>query len=297
MLRWRLLLGALFIASLAGLMWLDHHAQVAGLWLLGLALIAGLGGANEVVELLKSGGYRPRAAVIYGGTLLVIASNAIPLLFRTVPESQALERTAWPLLAFVLVMLVAFAGEMLRYQKPGGVIVNVALAILGVAYIGLTLSFCAQLRLLGGREAGLVALAALVIVVKMGDTGAYTCGRLFGRHKMTPLLSPGKTWEGAAGGMVFALLGSWLAFNLLPRAMGFELPQQPWNWVVFGIAVGIAGVIGDLAESLFKRDMGRKDSSTWMPGFGGLLDLLDSILFAAPVAYLIWYRGLIADLN
>jgi phosphatidate cytidylyltransferase len=292
LLRWRLVLGAFFIAALIGLMWLDHHAQPAGIWLLGLALVAGLGGANEVVELLKAGGLRPRAGVIYGGTLLVIASNSIPLLWQVVPESQALERAAWPLLAFMLVVLVAFAGEMLRYLKPGGVIVNVALAIFGVAYIGLLLSFCAQLRLLGGRDAGLVALAALVIVVKMGDTGAYTCGRLFGRHKMTPLLSPGKTWEGAAGGMAFAVLGSWIAFHLLPRAMGFELPQRPGNWLAFGIAVGIAGVIGDLAESLFKRDMGRKDSSTWMPGFGGLLDLLDSILFAAPVAYQVWYFGL-----
>lgn len=297
MLRWRLLLGALFIAALAALMWLDHHAETSGLWLLGLALLAGLGGANEVVELLKSGGLRPRAALLYGGTLFVIASNAIPLLWRVVPESQALERAAWPLMAFMLVILAAFVGEMLRYQKPGGVIVNVALAIFGVAYIGLTLSFCAQLRLLGGREAGLVALAALVIVVKMGDTGAYTCGRLFGRHKMTPLLSPGKTWEGAAGGIAFALLGSWLAFHLLPRAMGFDLPQRPGNWVVFGIAVGVAGVIGDLAESLFKRDMGRKDSSNWMPGFGGLLDLLDSILFAAPVAYLVWYAGLLESFD
>ncbi len=297
MLRWRLVLGVLFIAALAGLMWLDHHAQTTGLWLLGLALVAGLGGANEVVELLKSGGLRPRAAVIYGGTLLVVASNAIPLLWRPVPESQALARAAWPLLAFMLVVLLAFVGEMRRYQKPGGVIVNVALAVFGVAYIGLTLSFCAQLRILGGRDAGLVALAALVIVVKMGDTGAYTVGRLFGRHKMTPLLSPGKTWEGFAGGMAFALVGSWLAFHLLPRAMRFELPQTSWNWVVFGLAVGVAGVLGDLAESLLKRDMGRKDSSTWMPGFGGLLDLLDSILFAAPVAYLVWYAGLIDGLG
>jgi phosphatidate cytidylyltransferase len=285
------LLGALFIAALFGLMWLDHRAQTAGLWMIGLALIVGLGGANEVVELLKSGGLRPRADIIYGGTVLVIASNAIPLIWRTVPESQALERTAWPLLAFMLVILAAFVGEMRRYQKPGGVMVNVSLAIFGVAYIGLLLSFCAQLRLLWGRDPGLIALAALVIVVKMGDTGAYTCGRLFGHHKMTPLLSPGKTWEGLGGGMAFALLGSWIAFHLLPQAIGVELAQRPLSWIAFGLAVGLAGVIGDLAESLFKRDMGRKDSSNWMPGFGGLLDLLDSILFAAPVAYLVWYWG------
>ncbi len=102
-------------------------------------------------------------------------------------------------------------------------------------------------------------------VVKLGDTGAYTVGRLFGRHKMAPVLSPGKTWEGAAGGIVFAVLGSWLVFHLMPQAMGFTLAQASWSWLLFGPVVGVAGIVGDLAESLFKRDMGRKDSSTWMP--------------------------------
>ena len=68
---------------------------------------------------------------------------------------------------------------------------------------------------------------------------------------------------------------------------------EPWRWIVFGLAVGAAGLLGDLAESLLKRDAGRKDSSPWMPGFGGVLDLLDSILFAAPVAYLCWATGLV----
>jgi phosphatidate cytidylyltransferase len=153
------------------------------------------------------------------------------------------------------------------------------------------MSFCAQLRLLGGPIDGLIALAALVIVVKMGDTGAYTVGRLFGRHKMAPVLSPGKTWEGLFGGLVFAVVGSWVAFHLLPRSMGHTLAQTTWSWLVFGLVVGGTGIVGDLAESLFKRDVGRKDSSTWMPGFGGILDVLDSILFAAPAAYACWYAG------
>jgi phosphatidate cytidylyltransferase len=276
---------------MAGIMVLDHRAATPGVWLLGLALVAGLGGAVEVVSLLAAGGYRPRSDVIYGGTLLVIASNLVPLLWRPVDESHALERLAWPLLAFMLVVLSAFVAEMRRYEHPGGVMVNVALAIYGVAYAGLLMSFCAQLRLLGGPIDGLIALAALVIVVKMCDTGAYTFGRLFGRHKMAPVLSPGKTWEGIAGGLAFALLGSWIAFHLLPRAMGHTLGQASWSWLLFGALVGIAGITGDLAESLFKRDVGRKDSSTWLPGFGGVLDVLDSILFAAPVAYLCWYAG------
>jgi len=135
--------------------------------------------------------------------------------------------------------------------------------------------------------------ASLVIVVKMGDIGAYTCGRLVGRHKMTPTLSPGKTWEGAVGGMVFACLGSYLALEWLAPALTGAASRLPWGWLPYGVIVGIAGMVGDLAESLLKRDVGCKDSSTWMPGFGGVLDLLDSVLFAAPVAYLCWALGLV----
>jgi len=292
LLRWRLLLGALLIGALVGLMVLDVRSATPGGWLLGLALVAGLAAANEVVSLLRSGGYRPLAGVIYLGTLAVIASNAIPLYWRVVDESHALERLGWPLLAFMAVVLAAFIGEMRRYEKPGGVIVHVALAVFGVAYAGLLMAFAAQLRLLGGPLDGIVALAALVIVVKLGDTGAYTFGRLFGRHKMAPVLSPGKTWEGAAGGLLSATLGAWLAFTFLPHAMDHTLGQASWSWLLFGPVVGLAGMLGDLAESLFKRDVGRKDSSDWMPGFGGVLDILDSILFAAPVAYWCWWMGM-----
>jgi phosphatidate cytidylyltransferase len=140
--------------------------------------------------------------------------------------------------------------------------------------------------MLGGPVTGLIALVALLLVVKMGDSGAYTVGRLIGRHKMSPVVSPGKTIEGAIGAFAFACLASWFAFTYLPLWMGAARPHRVWGWIVFGVAVGGAGLLGDLAESLMKRDVGAKDSSAWMPGFGGVLDLLDSILFAAPVAYL-----------
>ena len=94
--------------------------------------------------------------------------------------------------------------------------------------------------------------------------------------------------EGAAGALVFAGLGAWLSLVYGPSWIGSSAGQPMPGWLVFGLVVGVAGIVGDLAESLFKRDMGSKDSSSWLPGFGGVLDLLDSILFAAPVAYLCW---------
>ncbi len=285
MLRWRLLLGTALIAALVGIARLDFLSSAPGEWLLPLAMLVGLGAAHEMVSLLTRAGYRPLPSVIYGGTLLVIGSNSIPLFVLRLPDDQPTERLGWPLLAFSLVVLWAFIGEMSRYRKPGGVIASVALGTLSVAYVGLLMSLVVQLRGLGGPVTGMMNLLALIVVVKAGDTGAYTVGRLFGRHKMAPVLSPGKTIEGAAGAFAFACLGAWLSFTYLPLWLGCNPPQQPLGWLLYGGLVGGAGLLGDLAESLLKRDLGAKDSSTWMPGFGGVLDLLDSILFAAPVAY------------
>ncbi len=285
MLRWRLSLGAVLIAALVGLVWLDATTTPPGAWLLGLGVLLSLLAAQEVISLLAAGGYHPRADVIYGGTLLVVASNAMAFV-RPAPEEFPLQRLGWPLLAFTVAFLATWIGEMRRYQKPGGVIVNVALATLGIAYAGLLISFAMHLRLLGTPSQGMVRLAALIAVVKAGDTGAYTVGRLIGRHKMAPVISPGKTWEGVAGALLFASLAAWLVFTQLASAMGIEPLGQNGGWLLFGLVVGATGIVGDLAESLFKRDMGRKDSSTWLPGFGGVLDILDSIIFAAPVAYL-----------
>jgi phosphatidate cytidylyltransferase len=155
-------------------------------------------------------------------------------------------------------------------------------------YVGVLMSFVVQLRNLFPDERGLYALVSLITVVKLSDIGAYTVGRLIGKHKMAPTLSPGKTWEGAAGGVLFSCVGSYLIFCAwLNTGMVFH----DWGWFPFGIAMAVSGMVGDLAESLLKRDAGRKDSSTWMPGFGGVMDLLDSILLAAPVAYLFWAAG------
>ncbi len=288
MLRWRLLLGALLIAALVGLFRLDAITSPPGAWLVWVALAVGLAAAHEVVELFATAGYRPLSSVIYGGTALVILSNAVPLWWQPVRDDRPLERLGWPLLALMASVLAAWLGEMRRYRQPGGVMVNLALATFAVTYVGLSLSFALQLRVLGGAAEGLVGLVALIVVVKLGDTGAYTVGRLFGRHKMAPRISPGKTLEGAVGALGFACLGAWFSFTYPPLWMGFTLQQRPGSWLVFGLIVGLAGLLGDLAESLLKRDLGCKDSSTWLPGFGGVLDLLDSILFAAPVAYLSW---------
>lgn len=292
MLIWRLLLGAIFIAGLAAVCWADYHAQSPGVWLLPLALALGALASAEMLRLYASRDLRPLAWPIYLGNTLIIAANWAP---QWTTRGADLGALGWPAAALAASIIAVFAGEMHRYAAPGRVTEQLSAGVFALAYVGFLLSFVIQLRFLGQGLWGMPALLSLVIVVKMCDTGAYTVGRLIGRHKMTPLLSPGKTIEGLCGGLAFACFGSWVALEWLsPQLVGGVSRTTPeWGWVAFGLLVGLAGVIGDLAESLLKRDLGQKDSSSWMPGFGGVLDLLDSILLGAPVAYLCWTLQLV----
>jgi phosphatidate cytidylyltransferase len=302
MLRWRILLGAVFIAALVALCWLDAHASIPGIWLLPLAIMVGVLASGELLRLFAARGMTPLTWTVYLGNTLVIVSNWIPYAWGGAADASAgaLGPLAWPAAALAVTVLLVFSGEMLHYTVPHGITERLALALFAVVYVGFSLSFVVALRFLGppGGPAGawgLPALASLILVVKLGDTGAYTVGRLVGRHKMAPLLSPGKTIEGAIGGLAFSCLGAWLALKWLLPAMTGAAPSEGtssagpwWGWIVYGLLVGAAGMLGDLAESLLKRDAGRKDSSDWMPGFGGVLDVIDSLLLAAPVAWLCW---------
>lgn len=287
---------------LVGLCNLDLHATVAGTWLLPLAMALAVLAAAEMLYLLAGRDIRPNAFLLGGGSLLIVASNA-PLQFWPAQFAHCpLGVWGWPGLTFTLLSLGAFLDELRVYRAPGQSVIRLAATILSLFYVGILLSFVVQLRLRGtapgaggGVSAtGIVALASLVAAVKLCDTGAYTFGRLFGRHKMAPILSPGKTLEGAVGGILLAVLGTWALFAYFEPWLSGGSEHTPW-WgaMLYGLIVGLAGMFGDLAESLLKRDTGRKDSSTWLPGFGGVLDLLDSIIFAAPVAYLCWIAGLV----
>ena len=294
MLRWRLLLGAVFIGALVGLCWLDAHQTLGappGAWLFPLALLLSVGASGEMLALVGKPEEKPIGAIVFLGNLAIVASSGVVLVWPgTAGAGSPIERLGWPLVALTVAVIASFCGEMARYSAPGRVVVRIGLSTLCFVYVGVLLSFVVQLRLFGDNLTGMTALVSLIAVVKMGDSGAYTVGRLIGRHKMAPVLSPGKTWEGVVGAIGFAMLGAWLVFLLMPGSS--TRPQFRWQWLVYGSIVGIGGLIGDLAESLIKRDAGRKDSSTWMPGFGGILDVLDSIIFAAPIAWILWAIGL-----
>ena len=284
-------MGVLLIAALVGLCWLDHLAALPGTWLMPVVVLLSLLASGEVLRLCRSAGLKPIGSVVYFGNVMLVLSPWFVVLGPL--RSAGVEETAWPMLVLAACVLLAFLGEMRRYDRSKGVTANLGATVLSMVYVGLMLAVVVQLRLAWG----IGALASLLIVVKMGDTGAYTVGRLFGRHKMTPVLSPGKTIEGAIGAVAFSTLGAWASFAwLVPWLCGRELPDALtpwWGWALFGVVVGIWGMFGDLAESLLKRDAENKDSSSWLPGFGGVLDVLDSILLAGPVAYILWGVGLV----
>ncbi len=134
---------------------------------------------------------------------------------------------------------------------------------------------------LTGSDGGEWWTLASIVIVVMTDIGAYAAGLRFGRHKMAPNISPGKTWEGFVGSIVVAIVSGILLAVLM-------LDQQWWLGVIMGALLAVVGTAGDLMESLIKRDIGVKDISTWLPGHGGFLDRLDSILPSAAVAYAIF---------
>jgi len=306
MLSRRLCFGTLIIAVVIGLSWLDVCISRYGLtraiiWLpKGIALLPAylvclVFMTREVLRLLNAAGLHPLASSVYLGNLFIAISCWIANVLQQynlevldVPESKggwqwAATASFTALLAVAGGVILAFAAEMRRYSHPGGVTINLAGAVFTFAYLGLLSCFMIQLHMAYGIE----AILSLVIVTKMCDTGAYTFGKLFGRYRITPSLSPGKTLEGAFGGILFACAGAWFWFDVILPYLG-QQSTSLLGWMSFGLVVALTGMIGDLAGSLIKRDSHMKDSGHAVPGFGGVLDIFDSLLMAAPIAYVFW---------
>ncbi|MHB0957377.1 MAG: phosphatidate cytidylyltransferase [Pirellulaceae bacterium] len=301
MLKLRLLSATVLICGLVGLLYLDGTAAGSwpGIWLLPLAVIAALLMVYELLDLWTDRPDRPLAWPLYAGVLLTVTLAAVPMLWRLTgqpyPPACPLGHLGWPLIGVSAGVALAFCGEMTRYTQPGRSTGSLALSVLALNYAGLLMSFLVALRIVGQQTWGLAAVVSVIVIVKLSDTGAYFTGRAWGRHKMAAVLSPKKTIEGALGGMVAACLGAvlcylWLVPQLVPP--GLHLGSLI-GWLVYGLVLAMAGMFGDLAESLLKRDVGRKDSSHWLPGLGGVLDVLDSILFAGAPAYICWVAGLV----
>jgi phosphatidate cytidylyltransferase len=314
MLSRRLIFGTLIIAVLLGFSWLDVCISRYGfareiVWLprgvvlMPAYLVCLVFLTREVLRILNAAGLHPLAYSVYAGNLFIAASCWIANVIQqynleVLHHNESTGGWQWAstasfsaLLAVAGGVILAFAAEMRRYSHPGGVIINLAGAVFVFAYLGLLSCFMIQLHM----AYEIWAILSLIIVTKMCDIGAFTVGKLIGRHRITPGLSPGKTFEGAVGGLLFACAGSWFWFDLMLPYSDKGIPTPFFGWVSFGIAVALTGMVGDLAGSLIKRDSRMKDSGHSVPGFGGVLDVFDSLLMAAPVAYVFWVFGFVCS--
>ena len=183
---------------------------------------------------------------------------------------------------FIILFVLGLCVRQLVSKSTASGITAIATTLLGLMYVPWLLNFIQKINFFPNVE-GKYFLLYFILVTKFSDMGAYSIGSLIGRHKMIPRISPGKTWEGFAGAILVSTAASVGFVHFLDGHMA------GMNWVhavILGVLLGSTAVIGDLIESLFKREAGVKDSGKLFPGIGGILDLLDSLLFNAPIMYL-----------
>jgi phosphatidate cytidylyltransferase len=291
-LRHRVIIGALLIAAVLAGLWLDGRIErepcppwltwlsrdgvhfPGGVILFVVCVLLAVLGARELARILSENGVTASRRVTCTAAVAgLMASSLVP-------------RAADPLLAVGLansaavVALLGAVGFYSRNRTVEGTVAAAGGALLSFVYVGVLLGFLILLR----REHSAWVLLWVLTVAKTCDIGAYFTGRAIGRHKLIPWLSPGKTWEGLAGGMATASACAALGIVLLRQAGEVDIPSL-WSGAAAGAVFAVVGQAGDLIESLFKRDAGRKDSGRMLPGFGGVLDLIDSPLLVAPAAY------------
>lgn len=260
MLRHRFLSALVLIPLVCGL------AYLGGYWWLGFIALVAVLASRELTNLLQRGGYPPHRWVLLAWTLALIASSFWP---RWLPLSLVL-------LGGLIASLAASLLEVALYGRLQNPALSWAWTTAGALYLGLSLAAFVALR---RQPTGLAWLMTGLLITWITDTGAYFIGIRWGRRKLAPRLSPKKTWEGAVGGWVVGVaIGAPLASALI----GLAWPLA----TALAAVLCVLAALGDLAESMIKRQVGAKDASRLIPGHGGALDRLDSLFFVIPATYI-----------
>lgn len=186
-----------------------------------------------------------------------------------------------PEAVFFLSILILFARH---FRRKEGAIVDLAVSAFGLLYIALPLGMILGILFGPHSEDGRIWTAYLIAATKITDIGGYFGGSLWGRRKLAPKISPGKTLEGALCGLFFSLATSFVFYYLVSASDSLNFSLGSFEWIILGLALGCIAQFGDLSESLLKRDANKKDSNS-LPGLGGILDAVDSLLFNAPLVY------------
>ncbi|MFM8634873.1 MAG: phosphatidate cytidylyltransferase [Planctomycetia bacterium] len=299
----RVIVATLLIAAFAILAWADATAFMGvppAWWLLPILVMFAVGGVDELARLFSTRDLLMPAWTLRCGvvaTFLAVAVGNQAVAMKTA-AADPVSPLGWALAAFSVAAGCLFVLEVIGYRPQGRSLERLAAGFFTLAYLGIPMAFMVGLRLVcvenvgpeqsGPGHRGIVPLVSMVAAVKAGDILAYVVGSLIGSTKMAPTLSPGKTWEGGIASLTGSVGASWLVLH----GLGLGLSAGPWGgWLLYGLLVGGAAMLGDLAESLIKREAGAKDSGRSLGGLGGVLDLVDSLLFAAPVAWGLWVAG------
>ena len=235
---------------------------LGGWWLFVLAILVALIALHELYSITRS--LRPLLLAGYVGAIAALAGAHAGSI-------------AWMVAGFASTFAVAFLLKGISESRQSFT-VAVGVTVLGAGWIGMGLGHVVLLRGISSEDDGRLAVFTVLLAVFASDTVAYFVGSAVGRHRMTPVLSPGKTWEGLAAGTVVAVLVPFFALY----HSGF---LSIWQSIVLGCVIAVAAPLGDLFVSAIKRDMQVKDTGRLLAGHGGMLDRIDALLFAAPAAY------------
>jgi len=270
LLLWSLVLGGLF----SGVTWISHSV-----FILLLTLVGALGMA-EFFGLVRRCDWPCFPAWGLFPGLLLLCATFLALAGWPAPAIPA-ARWAEVETLFITLLIIPLLIRQLWSREAAGMLA-VATTLAGVIYVPWLLGFMTKIFLYPGIN-GTLFIFYFMLLTKLSDTGAYAVGSLFGRHKMIPRISPGKTWEGFAGALLVPTAVSVVFVGLAGDRLG---GMNYLHAAPLGLLLGAGAVTGDLVESFFKRQAGVKDSGRWFPGIGGILDLIDSLLFNAPIMYL-----------
>ncbi|MBS0651875.1 MAG: phosphatidate cytidylyltransferase [Verrucomicrobia bacterium] len=272
----RLIVSSVVGIAVAALIAFSSNSAVSLVLMLVVAALAGIG-VWEYAQLALEKEIKPRARLMVIFAAMEVAAFYASLVFVDFPQL--------PVLVLACAAIVFF---IVHFNQTSNALANIAVQFFGVCYVAVPLSLLLGVLYPfphhGATQEGKWWLAYLIVVTKITDVGAYFVGRLWGAHKLAPSLSPKKTMEGAIAGLICAVLMSigmhFLGVNFSGGTFHLTLTESVW----LGILIGIFGQVGDLAESLLKRDAVVKDSHT-LPGLGGILAMVDSLLLTTPIVY------------
>ncbi len=268
---WTIVLAALF----SGNQWVSNYGLLAIMMVIagfGLAEFYDLVGKRELA-CFKGWG-------IFGG-LLLMSSTFLYLSGAVGPHIDPAKANDFETSILIIFVLGLCIRQFVSRSNTAGILA-ISTTLFGLMYVPWLLNFIQKIKFFPNIQ-GSYYILYFILVTKFSDLGAYVTGSLIGRHKMIPRISPNKTWEGFGGAIVISTVASCVFAHF---AEGKLAGMNGLHAIVLGIILGVSAVVGDLIESLFKREAGVKDSGRLFPGIGGILDLVDSLLFNAPLMYL-----------